>query len=170
VIEESPDLFLIYLLDSSKVKIGRIEKKFSSKLKSEDYINDLVAYFENLIKNGSSELNLRFHRLGSRTANDFNFRLSIVYPNWTDKFNRKSYLKLFRKVIFDCLPAHLSVSLVGLDFNQMSTFEKLYFEYLKYLKKDSVENRTERLSASNKIFDLLINVQVSNQILLYEII
>ena len=156
VIEESPDLFLIYLLDSSKVKIGRIEKKFSSKLKSEDYINDLVAYFENLIKNGSSDLNLRFHRLGSRTANDFNFRVSIVYPNWTDKFNRKSYRKLFRKVIFDCLPAHLSVSLVGLDFNQMSTFEKLYFEYLNNLKKDSVENRTERLSASNKILDLLI--------------
>ena len=68
----------------------------------------------------------------------------------------KSYLKLFRKVIFDSLPAHLSVSLVGLDFNQMSTFEKLYFDYLNNLKKDSVENRTERLSASNKILDLLI--------------
>jgi len=48
------------------------------------------------------------------------------------------------------------VSLVGLDFDQMSVFEKLYFDYLDQLKKDPIESRLERLSASNKIFDLLI--------------
>ena len=156
VIEESPDVFVIYLTDDSGTKIARIEKKLPSKLNSENYINELVAYFEKLIEKGSKDLNLRYYRLGSRTAGDFNFKLSIVHPNWTDKFNRKSYLKLFRKIIFDCLPAHLSVSLVGLDFDQMSVFEKLYFDYLDQLKKDPIESRLERLSASNKIFDLLI--------------
>ena len=156
VIEESPDVFVIYLTDDSGTKIARIEKKLPSKLNSENYINELVAYFEKLIEKGSKDLNLRYYRLGSRTADDFNFKLSIVHPNWTDKFNRKSYLKLFRKIIFDCLPAHLSVSLVGLDFDQMSVFEKLYFDYLDQLKKDPIESRLERLSASNKIFDLLI--------------
>jgi hypothetical protein len=156
VIEESPDVFVIYLTDDSGTKIARIEKKLSSKLTSEAYINELVAYFEKLIEKGSKDLNLRYQRLGSRTADDFNFRLSIVYPNWTEKFNRKSYLKLFRKIIFDCLPAHLSVNLVGLDFDQMSAFEKLYFDYLDQLKKDPFETRLQRLSASNKILDLLI--------------
>ena len=156
VIEESPDVFVIYLTDDSGTKMARIEKKLSSKLTSEAYINELVAYFEQLIEKGSKDLNLRYHRLGSRTADDFNFRLSIVYPNWTEKFNRKSYLKLFHKIIFDCLPAHLSVNLVGLDFDQMSSFEKLYFDYLDQLKKDPIETRLQRLSASNKILDLLI--------------
>ena len=156
VIEESPDLFIIYLVNGSGIKMARIEKKFSSKLKSEDYINELVAYFEKLIEKGSKNLNFRYHRLGSRTADDFNFRISIVYPNWTEKFNRKSYFKLFRKIIFDCLPAHLSVNLVGLDFDEMSVFEKLYFDYLDRLKKDPFENRSQRLSSSNKILDILI--------------
>ena len=156
VIEESPDLFIIYLLDDSKRKIGRSEKQFSSLIKSQDYIKDLVVYFEDLVQKGSKDLNLRYYRIGSRTANDFNFRLSIVYPNWTAKFNRKSYFKLFRKVLFDSLPAHLSVSLVGLDFDQMHNFEKLYFNYLSKLREDSIETRSERLSMSGKIFDLLI--------------
>ena len=156
VIEESPDLFIIYLVNGSGIKMARIEKKFSSKLKSEDHINELVAYFEKLIEKGSKNLNFRYHRLGSRTADDFNFRISIVYPNWTEKFNRKSYFKLFRKIIFDCLPAHLSVNLVGLDFDEMSVFEKLYFDYLDRLKKDPFENRSQRLSSSNKILDILI--------------
>jgi hypothetical protein len=156
VIEESPDVFVIYLMNGSGVRMASIEKKFPSKLNSEDHINELIAYFEKLIEKGSKDLNLRYQRLGSRTADDFNFRLSIVYPNWTEKFNRKSYVKLFRKIVFDCLPAHLTAHLVGLDFDQMSTFEKLYFDYLDQLKKDPIETRLQRLSASNKILDLLI--------------
>ena len=156
LIEESPDVFRIYLKDRSGIKIARIEKKFPSKLESKDHINELVAYFEKLIEKGSRNLNLRYYRLGSRAADDFNFKLSIVYPNWTDKFNRKSYLKLFQKTVFDCLPPHLSVNLVGLDFDEMSVFEKLYFDYLEQLKNDSFETRSQRLNASNKILDLLI--------------
>ena len=49
VIEESPDVFVIYLTDDSGTKIARIEKKLPSKLKSENYINELVSYFEKLI-------------------------------------------------------------------------------------------------------------------------
>ena len=157
IIEESPDLFIIYLLDDSKRKIGRLAKQFSTLMKSQDYIKNLVDYFKDLAQKGSKDLNLRYNRIGSRTANDFNFRLSIVYPNWTDKFNRNSYFKMFHKVLFDSLPAHLSVSLVGLDFDQMNNFEKLYFDYLGKLKEDSIETRSARSSLSNKIFDLLIS-------------
>ena len=64
---------------------------------------------------------------------------------------------MFHKVLFDSLPAHLSVSLVGLDFDQMNNFEKLYFDYLGKLKEDSIETRSARSSLSNKIFDLLIS-------------
>jgi hypothetical protein len=46
--------------------------------------------------------------------------------------------------------------LVGLDFDEMSVFEKLYLDYLDQLKKDPFENRSQRLSVSNKILDLLI--------------
>ena len=80
----------------------------------------------------------------------------MFIPIGRRNLTEKVILKLFRKIIFDCLPAHLSVNLVGLDFDEMSVFEKLYLDYLDQLKKDPFENRSQRLSVSNKILDLLI--------------
>jgi hypothetical protein len=76
----------------------------------------------------------------SYDANLYNMKLSIVFPNWTSRFQNQEFLQIFSKTIFNCAPAHLGINLVGLSYTKMKKFENKYFQYLEKLKKGDSED------------------------------
>ncbi len=156
ITEEGKDLFVIYLNNDSNKRIARSAQKFSSMSNAQDRLDQMINHFETVKDNDANNLKVRFNRVGNRTANSFNHKISIVFPNWTEKFNRKSHLNLFNKIIFDSFPAHLSINLVGLDYYKMEQFETWFFAYLEQLQMDPFESRVDRMELSNKILDILM--------------
>jgi hypothetical protein len=97
----------------------------------------------------------QYRRLDGRNAEEFNSQISVVYSAWTSRFDNHEFLQLFKQTLFNCAPAHLSINLVGLDYLKMSRFENLYAEYMKGLRKVSIENQEQLASLSNELLEIL---------------
>ena len=86
--------------------------------------------------------------------------MSVVYPDWTARFDNPEFLQILKQTLYYCAPAHLSVRMVGLDFTEMKEFEDRYFEYLKLISNPSLENRDKTSDLSNSILDILMEKSV----------
>ena len=92
-------------------------------------------------------------------SKDFNAVLSVVYPNWTARFNNDEFLQLFRETLINNAPAHLSLQMVGLNFLEMEEFDRLYDGLMTELEDVSFDNRHRIASLSNGILKLVLDEQ-----------
>jgi len=60
----------------------------------------------------------------------YSFKISVLLPAWTPRFENREFQKLAEETVRLCCPAHVLPGFYWLDKNKMSTFEKLYQEWL----------------------------------------
>ena len=147
----------VLLVDFDNKEIAQSREKFDNPDNAEEFISKCVGYFENLIESKSYKSIIRYQRVGGRNSNEFNSRLSVIYSDWTARFHNQEFLQLFKQTFFNCTPAHISVNFVGLNYNEMKAFEKLYFQYMKEIADTSIEKRSTLVKLSNGILDILID-------------
>ena len=112
-------------------------KEIMSDERVSSFIDECIGICKKNQHNKLMKNSVLFSRADGREAKDYNSKISIVYPNWTSRFQSDEFLQIFGKTIFNCAPAHLGVDLVGLSFNRMKKFESLYFDYLSKMKNSA---------------------------------
>jgi hypothetical protein len=60
----------------------------------------------------------------------YSHRLTVVFPNWTARFQREAFQRLAEETVQLNCPAHLRAKCVWMDFGKMQTFEKCYEAWL----------------------------------------
>jgi hypothetical protein len=60
----------------------------------------------------------------------FSHRLTVVFPNWTARFQQRTFRRLAEETVQLNCPAHLRARCVWLDFEGMHTFEECYEAWL----------------------------------------
>jgi hypothetical protein len=71
-------------------------------------------------------------RSGLTTLDDFYpFRISVVFPSWTARFNDLQFQKLAESIVRLSCPAHVFPSFYWLGFPKMREFESLYQRWLQ---------------------------------------
>lgn len=58
------------------------------------------------------------------------FRISAIFPAWSSRLCNPEFRKLLEETISLCSPAHISVQVIWLEFQQMAVFEHLHQEWL----------------------------------------
>ncbi len=150
---EADDHFAVYLLDTRNIEKARSKENFSNREKAEEFIRKSITYFENLKDDKSI---IQFRRMNGRSADEYNSQLSIIYPDWTARFSNQEFLQLFNQTIFKCAPAYLKINVIGLNYAEMSAFEESYFEYLKELPNQTMDNRNSLGKLSHNLLDILL--------------
>lgn len=64
------------------------------------------------------------------------FKISIVLPNWTARFNSSRFRDIFQQLVEELLPAHVSCEFYWLDVSYMQYFEKSYQDWCKAISED----------------------------------
>ena len=64
------------------------------------------------------------------------FKVSIVLPNWTARFNSSRFRDIFQQLVEELLPAHISCEFYWLDVSHMQYFEKSYQDWCKALSEN----------------------------------
>lgn len=80
----------------------------------------------------------------------YSFWLSVVVPDWVARFKHPVHRQNFEQTVRAEAPAHLAIRFCVLDRNQMLSFEKGYYNWLKELctdKQDNLANPTDNLIA-----------------------
>ncbi len=134
-----------------------------SLFRSEADVNKFIVYaikrFENWQSIKSKNELIKFKRIDGRDAKDFNAVLSVVYPNWTERFHNEEFLQLFKQTLITAIPAHLSLRMVGLNFAEMEEFDRLYNGLLTELEEVSFDRRNRITNLSIGILKLITDDQ-----------
>jgi len=155
--ENTDNTFSVTVIDYENEEILRSVKKYQNTKEADKFIQDSLNYFESIEGLSAFKATVRFRKVGGRNADDFNSQLSIVYSAWSSRFHNQEFLELCKQTVFNCAPAHIAINMVGLSFQQMKEFEKIYLQYMKELQKASIENQDVLSDLSNKILHILID-------------
>ena len=100
----------------------------------------------------------------SRIPDDFyDFRISVIFPAWTARFNNEKFRSLAEETVRLNCPAHISIQYYWIDFDKMIKFEILYKKWhLEKSRKSEVNERLDELSEKIILF-LLTNDLPANQ-------
>lgn len=133
------------------------EDVFRTEADANRFIVKSMELFASRATKGDFKSMVRFKRLDGRPAKDYNSIISIVYPNWTARFNDQEFLHIFHDTLIKCAPAHLSLRLVGLNFNEMREFNQFFDELLSELNEVTFDNRTRISSLSDGIMRIIMD-------------
>jgi hypothetical protein len=61
----------------------------------------------------------------------YSHRLTVVFPNWTARFQQPAFQRLAEETVQLNCPAHLLAKCVWMDFDKMETFERCYEAWLE---------------------------------------
>ena len=90
--------------------------------------------------------------------NFFSFRSSILFPNWTPRFNNSEFRSVAEDAIIENSLAHISLQVVWLGFDDIVAYEKIYYAWLEEKNNDIQDKeRLNKLSNSIVIFLLQYN-------------
>ncbi len=156
ILSEEDGGYKAIITDYEQDDIVRSYSTFSDVERADSFKKDCLAYFEKILEARDYKSVFRFRRIDGRDARQFNSQLSIVYSGWSSRFNNQEFLQLFRQTLFNCIPAHLTVNMVGLQYDEMKKFENLYSRYMKELSTASLENRELLTDLSNDILNILL--------------
>jgi hypothetical protein len=68
----------------------------------------------------------------------FHFRLTIVLPAWTARFQETGFREFVQNLFRENTPAHMKLQFKWLGIEKMKRFENLYFDW-----KESLQNNTK---------------------------
>ncbi|PPK88067.1 hypothetical protein CLV84_1030 [Neolewinella xylanilytica] len=77
----------------------------------------------------------------------YNFRLSIVLPDWPATFQEPTFRRVFRTLVAQHLPAHLRVTYYWLDTGEMARFENHFKAWLTASERGDDTNRLTHSAA-----------------------
>ncbi|MDP4843976.1 MAG: hypothetical protein NWR83_05905 [Salibacteraceae bacterium] len=149
--------FKAALFNENNTQIAFTTASFNSLNEINGFISRLVSYFSETSFDINDQSLVRFSKLNDFGVDSFNNKLSIVYPDWTARFNNLEFLEIFKRTIISCTPAHLSINFIGLDYRIMTMFEQQYSEFLFELKRASYDNRDKVANLSNQVLKYLVN-------------
>lgn len=153
--QEASSEYKVFLSDETGKRVLVSAPSFPNSDAAEEAITKFMAFFREIQGTDQYDSSLRFQRLNSRSAEDYNFKLSVVFPNWTSRFHNQEFLQIFKQTLYNCSPAHLSLQLVGMNFPEMKEFEEQYFEYLSSLTDAELDDRDKITELASKILDTL---------------
>ncbi len=162
VIEEVDDHFKVLVLDYQGNSILESVDKFPDRQKADHFVNHSLAYFDKVIGQFQFNSVIRLQGLETVSAEDLNYQLSVVYPNWTARFNDEEFFQLFKQTLFKSAPAHLAINMVGLRYNQMEEFEELYFQYMENSSKRDRESLQQQDLLTAELLEILLTNQTAD--------
>jgi hypothetical protein len=102
-------------------------------------LKDLVKVFNHDLSDYSIECYINYNDKNIN-LNFFDYKINFLIPNWPSRFQDIHFKKNIEEIITEYLPAHLIPNFIYLDFEQLSNFEKIYFEWIShYTEKDTKE-------------------------------
>ncbi len=84
----------------------------------------------------------------------FSFKMSFILPSWPVRFQNENFRTQFNNTVYENSPAHIVFGTFWLDLEGMTSFEKVYFNWLRTMSSEGSE--TARIRAS---YDVIQNLK-----------
>ena len=95
---------------------------------------------------------------GSPVPADFySFKMSVIFPDWTARFQTPGFRRFTEETFQDHCPAHISPEFHWLGLDRMRRFEELYKSWLSFDRGDP-SAKQEFDGASKALIDFLIEI------------
>lgn len=135
IIEHPGERFQILLHDFNKKPIATCPEEFYSREGAEEKRNDLVEHFQSFQDSRVPISNFISFFMEQRKESNvgqqfYSLNMSMVLPNYASRFQNIDFRNLLNATVAVNCPVHLHVNFYWLNFDEMQTFEKVYFDWL----------------------------------------
>jgi hypothetical protein len=117
--------------------VARLKKEFNSRPGAEKALENAVIYLtkinnRELLLNQVLEITSTDSNL-KEVPDDFNFsnEISFILPAWPSRFQNKEFIRLFRNIVSENIPAHFNANIYLLDPEKLSRFEEIFGKWLQ---------------------------------------
>ncbi len=90
-------------------------------------------------------------------AGFYPFKMSVIFPDWTARFQTPGFRRFTEEMFQDHCPAHISPEFHWLGLDRMQRFEELYKSWLSF-DRDDPSAQQEFDGASKALINLLIEI------------
>ncbi len=141
--EDNNITFKVVLYDSNMQPVARLKKEFNSRPGAEKALENAVIY---LTKINNRELQLNqvleitsTHSNLKEVPDDFIFsnEISFILPSWPSRFQNEEFIRLFRSVVSENIPAHFNANIYLLDPEKISRFEEIFGKWLQVKSQEN---------------------------------
>lgn len=138
--------FGIVVYDLLNQPILTSQKSYNSKAIAKREKAKIIEYFvskneSNVAVTTFSEITISNNQLNKFPENfKYSNHINFVFPDWPVRFQNNEFKNLINESIQDFIPAHLSYDIFYLDFQSLSIFESIYFEWLDHRLVNDEEN------------------------------
>jgi hypothetical protein len=87
-------------------------------------------------------------------ADFYSFKISVLFPAWTPRFENREFKKLAEETVRLCCPAHVLPIFYWLEFEKMHEYETLYRDWLEK-KCDTGASDAQIDERSQKLIEFL---------------
>jgi hypothetical protein len=147
---KSENLYKLFITCENDKKISiETNLKIKNFSHAKKIISNIHSFLERLDKK-TEKIYLLEHillRQDNFEENDlYKFKISIVMPNWTYRFQNINFRNLCSKIFLEHIPSHIFLDIFWLNFSEMKTFEILYQNWIENFKKNKNSNQTKFFS------------------------
>ncbi len=133
-------------------KIGISEETFAEN-ELDDLCRQIDLVFQRIARISSQQKDLIINSVqnwsyfNNKGVNEsfFSLKMTFLLPSWPARFQDRNFKESLGNIIYDVLPIHLVAETRMLSLNQMRSFEKIYFDWLKAFDKKSNPELTYQL-------------------------
>ena len=154
----------IYLYDSlNDQSLGCFFEHFETEAEALDGITNAINYIKYIQQSESVALSkieyVATDIQGNHISSDFYSKtISIVFPNWTRRFQNLEFVELFKKLVGENTPAHIHINFIPLTLGKMKEFEDLYFSWVAIRHnpqeiEDNIKHLDDKAFALIKFFE-----------------
>ncbi|BDD07346.1 hypothetical protein [Aureibacter tunicatorum] len=160
VVEDDIEKYTLFVFDDIiGENLAVVSRQYNTKEEAQDDVMNLTQYLREIqqnehIFNSRIEYKAEYSPLKSVSDSFFSNSMSIVYPDWTSRFQNKEFVDTFKNVVSKVAPAYLKIHFVSLNYSQMLEFEQAYKAWSKLLAEES--DYFELDDASYQVADLLM--------------
>jgi hypothetical protein len=67
----------------------------------------------------------------------FSNEISFILPSWPSRFQNEEFIRLFRSVVSENIPAHFNANIYLLDPEKISRFEEIFGKWLQVKSQEN---------------------------------
>jgi hypothetical protein len=128
---------------------------FNSEESAQKFIEKSLKTYRGIRIISDTSIFFKMNSIYARNADNYNYCLTLLYPDWTTKFQNEQFVHNFIQTVQQEMPSYIKLLVKPFSMMKMQAFEDLYFPWLDILSELDDYNNEQLNLLSSKLLDVL---------------
>jgi hypothetical protein len=141
VVSEGINQYRLLLADAFGNPLVKTMHYYESEESSQKDIDNFIAFVKDMdtspeLKSGSVQYYTKYNNIFNETTDPFSFLLTILIPNWPDRYQNPRLKSYIENLIYKDIPSHIIPIIRWVDMNELYRYKTVYETFIQEKMKN----------------------------------